>query len=473
MRQFCDEDFILHTEAARRLYHDHAERMPILDYHSHLPPREVAEDQRFANIASVWLGGDHYKWRAMRSNGVPEDLVTGRGSDRDKFFAWARTVPKTVGNPLYHWTHLELRRYFGVETILDEDSAPEVWERCNAVIAGDDFSPRSLLRRMNVRALCTTDDPADDLASHAAYAAAGAKGCVMVPTFRPDKALAVEDPAAWGAYIRRLEAASGVRITRYPEIIAALDRRHAVFHALGCRLSDHALERPFAVPIADAALDAAVAKLNAGEVLPEGEALGLKTAILLAVGRMNAARGWTMQLHIGAMRNLNSRMFAQLGPDTGYDAINDEPIGRPLARLLDMLARDGELPSTILYTLNPAWNDVIGTIVGCFQDGSKPGKIQFGSAWWFNDQLDGMTRQMTALANLGLLSRFVGMLTDSRSFLSFPRHEYFRRLLCDIIGGWVERGEAPADFDLLGGMVRDICFRNAYRTFGIPGVNGE
>jgi glucuronate isomerase len=476
MKKFMDEDFLLHSKPAKKLYHDYAKEMPIIDFHSHLPPSQVADDTRFENIAGIWLGGDHYKWRAMRANGVNEEYITGKASDYEKFLAWARTVPQTIGNPLYHWTHIELQRYFGITKTLDESSAREIWEKCNEVIATPEFSVRNLLKKMNVRVLCTTDDPIDDLGHHKLYAAEIASGkagkfpVLMVPAYRPDKAVKVNDPSAWNDYIEKLQEASGVKIGGFADLIAALEKRHQDFHDLGCRLSDHALEKPFAAEATESELDASMAKLRTGKALDEFSATALKTAILLAVGRMNAARGWTMQLHLGAIRDLNSRMFAKLGPDTGYDAIGDEPIARPLARFLDMLEREGKLPRTILYTLNPACNETICAIMGCFQDGSVPGKIQFGSAWWFNDQLDGMLRQLTALANIGLLSRFVGMLTDSRSFLSFPRHEYFRRLLCNLFGGWVENGEAPEDYRLLGEIVQDICFNNAHNAFDIPGV---
>jgi glucuronate isomerase len=476
MAQFMDKDFLLRSKTAKRLFHDYAKDMPIIDYHSHLPPNQVADDTRFENISKIWLGGDHYKWRAMRSNGINEEFITGKQSDYDKFLSWAKTVPCTIGNPLYHWTHMELQRYFGIDTILNEKSAKKIWEKCNSVIATPEFSVRNLLKRMKVKGLCTTDDPIDDLAHHKRYAAeiasgkAGTDAVIMVPTMRPDKAVACDIPSAWNEYINKLEEVSGVKVAKFGDLVKALDKRHKDFHDIGCRLSDHALEKPFAAEAKESDLDAWTVKLRKGESLSEGDAVAYKTAILVAFGRMNYERGWTMQLHMGAIRNLNSPMFSRLGPDTGYDAIADEPIAKPLGKFLDMMHRDGKLPKTILYTLNPACNEILGTIMGCFQDGSEPGKIQFGSGWWFNDQLYGMMRQMQALASLGLLSRFVGMLTDSRSFLSFPRHEYFRRLLCNIIGVWVEGGEAPEDYDLLGGMVKDICYNNAFNMFKIPGI---
>jgi glucuronate isomerase len=476
MRKFMDRDFLLYSRPAEKLFHEYAGDMPIIDFHSHLPPGQVADDTRFENIARIWLGGDHYKWRAMRANGVDEAYITGKASDYDKFLAWARTVPATLGNPLYHWTHLELQRYFDIAGILDTSSAGEIWEACNAVISKPEFSVRNLLAKMKVRALCTTDDPIEDLVHHRQHSAdiasgkAGKSPVVMVPTYRPDKAMQVEDPVAWNNYIAKFEEVSGIEIHDFDQLVNALDLRHKDFHDLGCRLSDHALEIPFAADAAGRQLNAIVTNLRSGRQIDASLSASLKTAILLAVARMDAERGWTMQLHLGAIRNINSRMYEKLGPDTGYDAMGDAPIARSLARFLDILESEGKLPRTILYTLNPAWNETLAAIIGCFQDGSAPGKVQFGSAWWFNDQLDGMLRQMTALSSMGLLSRFVGMLTDSRSFLSFPRHEYFRRLLCNFIGGWVNNGEAPADYDLLGRIVQDICFNNAFNAFNIPGV---
>ncbi len=471
MKPFMDADFLLPDESSRRLFHQYAAHMPILDYHCHLPPAEVAGDTRFKTLAHAWLGGDHYKWRAMRANGVPEEDITGHEPDYRTFLAWARTVPALVGNPLYHWTHLELQRYFGIQEPLGERTAPMIWEACNAQLATREFGARALLTRMKVRAVCTTDDPADRLEHHAAYAAARQPGePVMVPSFRPDKAMAVEDPSAWNACLDRLESAADISIESYRDLVTALDRRHAAFHDLGCRASDHALVAPVAGFAAPQALDRIFASLRKGNAPGKEDAEAIRTELLLEVGRMNARRGWAMQLHLAAIRNLNTAMFAKLGPDTGYDAAGDEQVARKLAAFLDTLQRDGLLPRTILYPFNPNDYEVLCSIMGCFQE-SVPGKLQLGSAWWHNDHLDGMRRQMSCLANIGLLSRFVGMLTDSRSFLSFPRHEYFRRLLCAIVGGWMEAGEAPADFESLGGLVQDICYRNAAAYFAIPGVN--
>jgi glucuronate isomerase len=474
MRKFMDEDFLLPTKAARRLYHGYAEGLPIIDYHNHLPPADIAEDKRFSSIAQAWLGGDHYKWRAMRANGVPEEDITGHPADKRTFMAWARTVPALVGNPLYHWTHLELKRYFGIDDVLSERTAERIWEACNARIAGPDFGARALLRRMKVAAACTTDDPVDSLEHHAAYATARAASSaagepVVLPAFRPDKAMAVESPPAWKAYLDKLSSAASVRIDSYASLVAALDERHEFFHAHGCRLSDHGLVQAPGRPVGEARADELFSKAFRGEALSAIEAEELQTAILLDVGRMNARRGWTMQLHLAAIRNLNARMFAALGPDTGYDASGDSVAAAPLAAFLDALAKDGLLPKTILYSLNPNDNLVLATIMGAFQ-GGVPGKMQLGSAWWFIDHLDGMDRQMRELASVGLLSRFVGMLTDSRSFLSFPRHEYFRRILCALVGRWIDQGEAPADWDAMGGLVMDVSYRNARSYFGLPGV---
>ena len=471
MTPFLNADFLLPDASSRRLYHDYAAMMPIIDYHCHLPPADIASNAGFRNLAHAWLGGDHYKWRAMRSNGVPEAEITGREPDYQSFLAWARTVPRLIGNPLYHWTHLELQRYFGIYEPLSEKTAPMVWEACNARLSEPEFGARSLLARMKVRAVGTTDDPADSLEHHIAYAAARQPGePVMVPSFRPDKALAIDDLAAWKAYIERLGAAANVSIASYPDLLGALEARHAAFHALGCRASDHGLVAPFASFATAQALEQTFAGLLQGRMPTPEQGDAFKTAVLLEVGRMNARRGWAMQLHLAAVRNLNTAMFSALGPDTGYDAVSDEQIASKLSAFMNALKSDGLLPKTILYSLNPNHLEVLGTVMGCFQDGSLPGKIQCGSAWWFNDHLEGMRRQMVSLANLGLLSRFVGMLTDSRSFLSFPRHEYFRRILCALIGGWIEAGEIPPDFETFGAMVQDISFRNAKNYFNIPGV---
>jgi glucuronate isomerase len=471
VKPFMNADFLLPNDCSRRLFHDYAAAMPIIDYHCHLPPADIASNATFRNLAHAWLGGDHYKWRAMRSNGVHEDDITGHEADYRTFLAWAKTVPRLVGNPLYHWTHLELQRYFGIFEPLSAKNAPAIWDACNAQIVRPEFGARSLLMRMNVRAVGTTDDPADSLEHHMAYAVARKPDQpVMVPSFRPDRALATDDLQLWKAYIDKLGASADVAIGSYQSLIKALDVRHAVFHDLGCRASDHGLSVPFATFTTPQALEAIFAKLLGAISLTQHEADAFKTAVLLDVGRMNAGRGWAMQLHLAAVRNVNTAMFNKLGPDTGYDAVNDEQIASKLAAFMNVLQSEGMLPKTILYSLNPNDLEVLGTVMGCFQDGSVPGKIQMGSAWWFNDHIEGMRQQMVSLGNLGLLSRFVGMLTDSRSFLSFPRHEYFRRVLCALIGGWMENGEIPPDFETFGSMVQDISYRNAKNYFAIPGV---
>jgi glucuronate isomerase len=482
MTTFMDENFLLPDRSSRRLFHEYAEVLPIIDYHCHLPPGDIASDARFSSIAQAWLGGDHYKWRAMRANGVPESDITGHPADKRTFLSWARTLPYLVGNPLYHWTHLELRRYFGIEETLCERSAERIWEVCNEKLSGPGFGSRALLRKMRVQAVCTTDDPADGLEQHDGYdkyrhgPGALPSEPVMVPAFRPDKALAVESRAAWRAYLQRLASAADVDVRSFSSLVEAFDRRHAFFHLMGCRLSDHALVQAPGRPVSEKRAEELFALSFSdgvgGRALSPEETEELKTALLLAVGRMNAERGWTMQLHLASMRNLNSRAFAALGPDTGYDAAGDPVLAGPLAVFLDTLERDDLLPRIILYSLNPNDYEVMASVMGCFQDGRIPGKIQLGSAWWYNDHIDGMERQLRSLAGLGLLSRFVGMLTDSRSFLSYPRHEYFRRILCRLLGGWMERGEAPADFDAMGGMAMDIAYRNAKSYFRLPGLDG-
>lgn len=473
MKRFMDEDFLLNSEVARVLYHEYAAGMPIFDYHCHLPPDEIAEDARFENIAQIWLGGDHYKWRAMRSNGVQERLVTGDASWREKFDAWAATVPATIGNPLYHWTHLELQRYFGIETLLSPATADEIWERANEQIASPDFSVRNLLTRMDVRYVGTTDDPTDDLKHHGVLADSDYP-VVVRPSFRPDKAWAVSDPATFGAWIRKLADAAGFdSIETFEDLREALRRRIDYFADAGCRVSDHALVLPVNMRYTEGLLNGVLSSTLRGNPQEQEDAEAFATAVLEFVAREYAERGWVFQLHIGALRNNSTRMYRSLGPDSGFDSIVDGPVAANLAGFLDRLDRDAALPRTIIYGLNPNDNELLATMIGNFQDGSVAGKMQHGSGWWFNDQKDGMLRQMTSLANLGLLSRFVGMLTDSRSFLSFPRHEYFRRILADLIGGWVEAGEAPEDAQLLGGIVRDICWFNAYDYFGIDEVPRE
>lgn len=467
MSVFMHEDFLLAGEFARRLYHDFAAGQPIYDYHCHLPPQQIAENYRFNNLFDIWLKGDHYKWRAMRANGVPEALITGEASDKEKFLAWAKTVPDTIGNPLYHWTHLELRRPFGItDRLLSPDTAQAIWQECNSLLAQESFSARGIIKQMNVKLVCTTDDPVDDLRHHRQITQEGGFGVKVVPGWRPDKAFTIA-AVGFSDYLQKLSAAADVNIVRFHDLCQALDRRLDHFAAHGCKIADHALDSVLYAEADEATLDSILARRLADEMPDQHETAQFTTAVLLWLAAQYARRGWVQQYHIGALRNANSRQFERLGPDVGYDSINDNPLAVPLAKLLDAQHRQDRLPKTILYCLNPRDNEVIATMAGNFQGEGQPGKMQFGSAWWFNDQLDGMTRQLTQLAQMGLLSRFVGMLTDSRSFLSYTRHDYFRRLLCNMIGGWVEKGEAPADLKLLGSMVENICFNNARDYFAI------
>lgn len=463
-----DEDFLLESPAAQELFHEHAKNQPIIDYHCHLSSEQVAENHRFRSLTEIWLDGDHYKWRALRTNGVPEQLITGGADDFQRFEAWAATVPKTLRNPLYHWTHLELKDPFGIrDRLLDPSTARGIYDHANRLLATDEFTTQGLMRHFRVAVVCTTDDPADDLAHHRTFRASPGSDFVrMVPTYRPDKALAVEEPAQFAAYLKRLEAASGQDIQSYSQLIEALEKRHTFFHELGCRLSDHGLETMYADDYTATEVARTFERVLAGETVGAQEATRYKSAVLYDLARFDHARGWTQQFHLGAIRNLNSRMQRKLGPDTGFDSIGDFEVARPLARFLDRLDGTDELAKTILYNLNPRDNELMGALIGCFQ-GGVPGKIQYGSAWWFLDQLDGMERQMEALSNLGLLSRFVGMLTDSRSFLSYSRHEYFRRLLCNLLGRDVARGRLPDDRKLLGELVRDVSYRNAAGYFGL------
>ena len=468
MKPFLDEEFILQTDTAGRLYHEYAEDMPIYDYHCHLPVDEIAADKTFENLTRIWLNGDHYKWRAMRTCGVAEELITGATGDREKFDAWAATVPKTLGNPLYHWTHLELKRYFGIgEKLLNADTAGEIYQRCSEMLQTEEFSTKNILRRMKVKVVCTTDDPIDDLRHHRQIRDDKHFSVLVLPTYRPDRAMAVESPEQFNAWVDRLEAAADVSIIDYPSFLEALQRRHDFFHAAGCRLSDHGLEQPYARDFTDAEIRRIFSTVREGKNLREAQILRFKSAILEDLATMDAEKGWTQQFHFGALRNTNTRAFQALGPDTGYDTIGDFEIARPLARFLDRLEQKEKLARTILYILNPRDNELIAAMIGNFQDGRTPGKIQFGSGWWFNDQKDGMEKQLHALSSMGLLSQFVGMLTDSRSFLSYPRHEYFRRVLCNLLGGEVEKGLLPNEIDLLGSMVKDICWYNAVNYFGI------
>jgi len=464
MKPFMDQDFLLHCDVAKELYHNHAAKMPIFDYHCHINPKDIAEDRQFNNITEIWLHGDHYKWRAMRTNGVQERFCTGNASDREKFDKWAETVPHTLRNPLYHWTHLELKRFFGIEKLLSPKTADEIWETCNAKLQTPEYSCRGIIKMANVRTICTTDDPIDSLEYHGMIRTDDFDTKVL-PAWRPDKAMAVENAETYNHYIDALEEAADENIGSFAALMDALDSRHQFFHDNGCRLSDHGLETVVAEDYFETEIERIFSKIRKGNDLSDGEIRKFQSAMLYEFGIMDHSRGWTQQYHIGALRNNNTRLFNKLGPDTGFDSIGDLEIARPLSKLLNRLDLENKLSKTILYNLNPRDNELFATMIGNFQDGSVPGKMQFGSGWWFLDQKDGMEKQINTLSNLGLLSRFVGMLTDSRSFLSYTRHEYFRRTLCNLLGSDVEKGEIPYDMELLGTMVENICFNNAKEYF--------
>jgi glucuronate isomerase len=469
MKPFMDENFLLESESARRLYHDYAAAMPIFDYHCHLSPKEIAEDRSWDNLAQIWLGGDHYKWRAMRSNGGEERFCTGDASDREKFQKWAETIPYTMRNPLYHWSHLELKRCFGVDKILSPETADEIYDICSEKLQTPEFSARNLMRNMNVKAVCTTDDPVDDLRWHKQIRDDGFEINVL-PTFRPDKAMNFLGSKVWKKYIQTLESESKLSIDNLDSLLEAVDRRHEYFHSVGCRLSDHGVAY---VPDADATpaeLETIFQKAMSGAAIGLADREKFEAHVLYEVGKMNHKRGWVQQFHVGVFRNNNERMFKQLGPDTGFDSVADHRQGPGLIRLLARLDSSDQLAKTILYNINPSDNELMATMIGNYQGGGIPGKMQLGSGWWFLDQKDGMEKQMNALSSLGLLSRFVGMLTDSRSFLSYPRHEYFRRILCNLIGRDVENGELPNELEWLGQMVQDISFTNAKNYFGIETI---
>ena len=461
---YLDENFLLHSLTARRLFHEVAKDQPIIDYHCHLSPREIATNHRWANLSDIWLGGDHYKWRLMRANGIDEELITGDSTPREKFQAWAETVPFTLRNPIHHWAHLELQRYFGIDAMLSPATADEIWDRANATLAGTDFSTHGLLRKFDVRVVGTTDDPADPLDDHHAIAASELK-TLVVPTFRPDKALLVDRPDLLAPWLEKIEAVSDSSIIHLSDLLGALQKRHDDFHAAGGRLSDHGLDRLPALHCTDEEAAMIFNRTRSGKAASPEEKEKFSFYLMIFFGQLDAAKGWTKQLHLGAFRSINSSMAAKLGPDTGYDTIGDTPQGAALIGYLDALAGAGALPKIILYNLNPRDNYLFACLTGSFQDGTAAGKIQFGSGWWFLDQKNGMELQLDALSATGLLSRFVGMLTDSRSFLSFPRHEYFRRILCNLIGSEADRGELPDDFEALSGLIGDICFANAKRHF--------
>lgn len=465
MKKFMDENFLLSTETAQALFHEYAEKMPILDYHCHIDPEEIAKDRKFENITQVWLGGDHYKWRQMRSNGIEEKYITGNASDREKFQKWAETLEKAIGNPLYHWSHLELKRYFGYSGVLNGETAEEVWNLCNAKLQQDDMSVRNLIRKSGVTLLCTTDDPADSLKWHQMIAQDQEFDVQVLPAWRPDKAMNLEK-SDYTEYLERLEEAAQVNIQSFSDLKTALIKRMKFFDGMGCKVSDHGLEYVMYLPATEEEVDAIFRKRLTGEPITREEEIKFKTAFMIFAGREYHRLGWAMQLHYGCKRDNNKLRYQQLGPDTGYDCINNYTPSSQMVDFLNALEETDELPKTILYSLNPNDNAAIGTTIGCFQDSGAIGKIQQGAAWWFNDHKVGMTEQMTTLANLGLLGNFIGMLTDSRSFLSYTRHEYFRRILCELIGGWVENGEYPDDRKRLGKMVEDISYRNAVRYFG-------
>lgn len=464
MKKFLDENFLLSTETSQQLYHGFAKEMPVIDYHCHLSSALIAEDHTFQNITQAWLYGDHYKWRAMRTNGVDESYCTGNKPDYEKFEKWAATVPYTLRNPLYHWTHLELQRYFDIDTILHPDTARFVYDSCTSLLQTPGYSVRNLLRKMNVKMVCTTDDPVDTLEYHQQLAEEGFEIPVL-PAFRPDQAMNVDNTSAFNAYINRLEQASGFSITTFNDYTGALKNRHDFFASVGCTVSDHGLEELYAEDYTFQEIHSIFSKIRSGTGLSYAERIKFKSAMLVQFGEWDWEKGWVQQFHLGALRNNNSRMLRELGPDTGWDSIGDFTQAKSLSKFLDRLDSQNKLTNTILYSLNPADNELMATMAGNFNDGSVPAKIQLGSAWWFLDQKDGMVKQMNALSNMGLLSRFVGMLTDSRSFLSFPRHEYFRRILCDLFGREVENGELPNDINWIGKVIQDICYHNARNYF--------
>lgn len=464
MKAFMDKDFLLSTPTAVKLYHDFAEKMPVLDYHCHINPKEIAEDRQFDNITQVWLGGDHYKWRFMRSCGVDEQYITGSASDKEKFFKWAECLGKAIGNPLYHWSHLELQRYFGYHGALNKNTAEEVWNLCNEKLADASMSVRNLIKRSNVTLICTTDDPIDSLEYHKQIREDASFDVQVLPAWRPDKAMNIEKPD-YADYLAKLSAVSKISVNSFDSLKKALVNRMDFFAAQGCSVSDHALEYVMYYPAEDAEIERIFSKRLSGEMITKEEELTFKTAFMLFVGKEYSKRNWAMQLHYGCKRDNNELMYTKLGPDTGFDCINNYTPSSQMADFLNALNKTDELPRTIIYSLNPNDNQAIGTILGCFQDSTACAKIQQGSAWWFNDHKVGMQDQMTSLANLGNLSGFVGMLTDSRSFLSYTRHEYFRRILCNLIGGWVENGEFPEDYDTLKEIVEGISYNNAVNYF--------
>jgi glucuronate isomerase len=468
MKPFLSEDFLLYTETAKALYQAFAKPMPIFDYHCHLPVKEIADNKKFKNLTEIWLHYDHYKWRAMRANGIEERFITGDASDFEKYRAWAATVPKTLRNPLFHWTHMELKAFFGITgLLLNPKAAKDIYDRCTEMLQQDDFTARSLLNKANVKVVCTTDDPTDDLSFHRQIETDQSFSVTVVPTFRPDKASAVEEPEKWNVWVNKLEAAADMSVHDYRSFLDALKNRHDAFHDNGGRSADHGLEVPCAEDFTPREVAGIFDSLRRGKKPTPIEVSKFRYALLIEIARMHAEKNWVQQFHIGPIRNTNSRLLEQIGTDAGGDSIGDVDIAKPMTTLLDYLDRHRQLAKTILYNINPRDNELLASLAGNFQDGSVPGKMQFGAAWWYNDQKEGMERQINALSNIGLLSHFVGMTTDSRSFLSFPRHDYFRRILCNLLGDEIEKGELPNDRELIGEMIKDICYHNAARYFAI------
>ncbi len=463
MKQFINEDFLLENKIARRLYHEFSEGQPIIDFHCHLSPEMIAEDRRFDDLGQAWLEGDHYKWRAMRTNGIDEKYCTGDAPPREKFGKWAETVPVTIGNPLYHWTHLELSRYFGIVGLLSPLTADRIYERASSLLQSEEFSIRSLIRKMNVEIICTTDDPADSLEFHRHLK--DTFEIPVLPTFRPDNSIKTDDPVKFKAYIERLGHATGIAVTNFDSLIEALDNRHNYFHVHGGRLSDHGMDRFYFAQFTAGEVDRILKHLLNGKVPEAGETEKFRTAVMLELCRMNHKRGWTQQFHVGAMRNNNARMFRKMGPDTGWDSIGIAQDALKMSKFLNSLDDSDQLTRTILYNLNPADNEMMVTMAGNFNDGSQAGKVQYGPAWWFLDQKNGMEKNLNDLASLGLLRRFIGMVTDSRSFLSYPRHEYFRRILCNFVGNEIEKGLIPDDDDLVKPLIEGISYKNAKEYF--------
>jgi len=466
MKKFLDQDFLLENATARRLYHEVAAPLPIIDYHCHLNPAQIAEDTRFDNLSQVWLAGDHYKWRAMRANGIEEKFCTGDATDEEKFMKWAQTVPHTLRNPLYHWTHLELQRYFDIHELLNPDSAPAIYQQVSEMLQSEEYSVRKLIRKMNVEVICTTDDPVDSLEHHEKISKDGFETRVL-PAWRADKAMAVEDPSSYKLYLEKLEKAADISISSYMDLLTALNERHDFFHRMGCRISDHGLEYFYAEDFEHQEIERIFLKIRSGRNLNPAEVAAFKSSMLVELAVMDHDKNWTQQFHVGALRNNNTRYFHELGPDTGFDSMGDFKMAGAMSRFLDKLDQQHQLAKTIVYNLNPVDNAMMATMVNNFNDGIIPGKMQFGSAWWFLDQKYGMSDQLNVLSSLGLLSRFVGMLTDSRSFLSYPRHEYFRRILCQLVGTDVERGEIPNDPSMVELLIKNVCYCNAKDYFAL------